>query len=171
MKVLFALALVGASLSTQALAQTAETIKEPALITPNRLAPLPPDNSPGEVVDVRIKLDPKPVYRKRLAAIRDQIDTGEAKGWITGDVANDLKRRQSEILSLVEAIPDPKNRSRELIDDIEQKTTTLNADVYAAFHKTTVEKGEPEKQDSDKPDSEKPGSDKQAKSSEEAIPQ
>ena len=127
-----------------AISQTTTTettvIQEPAYVTPTRLAPLPVDKSPGQVVDVQIQLNPKPIYKKRLAAILEQIENGETKGWITSDVAADLKRQRNEIVTLAESIHDQMKADRQTVDQVESRLTVLNAAVYDAFNKPATSK-------------------------------
>lgn len=81
----------------------------------------------------------KPLYYKRLAAMLEQIQNSEAKGWITTQQAADFKKEHSEIAALVETIADPLDPNRKTVDEVETRLTALNAALYKASNEPKKE--------------------------------
>lgn len=85
--------------------------------------------------ETRIPYSPIPIFKQRLTNSFEQIDTGVSKGWITSDVAANLKQQGNEIAPLIDKIKDAKGADKPLVNEVEQKLTAWNAAIFASFNK------------------------------------
>src|SRR5271170_3672772 len=97
-------------------------------------------NSPEVITDVRsdggvtvIKLF-APKYRERLSNLKDQIDLGVSKGWLTPDQADQF-RKEHERISALEADVRSKGYQKADVANLEQQVTALNGSLSAALTK------------------------------------
>lgn len=73
-----------------------------------------------------------PTYEKRVNAIREQIDLGVSKGWISSDRSEQLKGEASRIMVTVDALG-KKDPTQAEADDLDRNITRLNTDVHQAM--------------------------------------
>lgn len=73
-----------------------------------------------------------PSYEKRITAIKEQVDLGVSKGWISSERAESLKGEAGRIMVSVDAIG-KKDPTQAEADEIDRSITKLNSDVYQAM--------------------------------------
>lgn len=80
-----------------------------------------------------------PKFRQRLKDIKEQINTGVTKGWITQDQADQLKKQHDEVAAF-EVEVRSKGYPRKQEDQLEQQVTELNQSVQSAIAKSSASK-------------------------------
>lgn len=73
-----------------------------------------------------------PSYEKRITAIKEQVDLGVSKGWISSERAESLKGEAGRIMVSVDAIG-KKDPTQAEADELDRSITKLNTDVYQAM--------------------------------------
>lgn len=73
-----------------------------------------------------------PTYEKRINAIKEQVDLGVSKGWISSERAESLKGEASRIMVSVDATG-KKDPTQAEADELDRSITKLNSDVYQAM--------------------------------------
>lgn len=73
-----------------------------------------------------------PSYAKRITAIKEQVDLGVSKGWISSERAESLKGEAGRIMVSVDAIG-TKDPTQAEADELDRSITKLNTDVHQAM--------------------------------------
>lgn len=95
----------------------------------------PVDNGTFTVPNVKPSIMFVPKFKQRLNDLADQVHLAQGKAFITADEAAKFMERQSKLLT-VEADLSRRGYPKEELDSLEKSITSLNADLFAAMHKT-----------------------------------
>lgn len=82
-------------------------------------------------------------YKKRLANLAEQVETGAAKGWLTADEAAKFRQELSELQSKAQKTAAAGFAKGEA-DDLEKSVTLFNQNLYKASNKVSQPTGEVE---------------------------
>lgn len=109
---------------------SSQVVKEETTTTTVKKTALPSSEVVSSEVD--ITLGPKPAFQKRLNLMKEQVNLGLSRGWLTSGQASSFHSRLDSLLVYADAV-DLAVTARNMPDSIEAQANTLNIEITNAM--------------------------------------